>query len=73
MARHLVQSVFREALREKGDASMVLCVLGIARTVAIDLLIERGISRRRAVRMIDHWTHHLEKMTDQWAKEMGLA
>ncbi len=73
MARYLVRCAFGEALRQRSNNETALIVMGLARMVAIDLLVERGMRRQRARQLVDDSTRMLEQMTDQMAKEAGLA
>lgn len=73
MARYLVRCAFAEALRQRRSDEVAFTVMGIARMIAIDLLVDRDLTRASARKLVDECTVLLEKMTDQMAKEAGLA
>jgi hypothetical protein len=73
MARYLVRCALTEALRQRGRSEVAFTVMGIARMIAIDLLVERDMTRASARKLVDECTALLEGMTDVMAKEAGLA
>jgi hypothetical protein len=73
MARYMVHSTFKEALRDRSDEEVAVIVMGCARTVAIDLLRERGMSLNIAKQLVTDSARMLESMTRRMAREVGLA
>lgn len=73
LARYLVRSTLREALKQRSNSELALIGMGISRSIVIDLLVERGMLRNRARMLVENRVRMLEQMTDQMAKEMGLV
>jgi hypothetical protein len=73
MAHYMVHSAFKEALRERPSVEASIIILGMARMIAIELLEDDGMSRDRAREFVNEQARLLEKMTDQMAREAGLA
>jgi hypothetical protein len=73
MARYMVRSAFKEALRDRSDTEIAVIVMGCARIVAIDLLRERGMNLNTAKQLVTDSARMLENMTRRMAREAGLS
>jgi hypothetical protein len=72
MARYMIHCAFKEALIERSSEHVAVVVMGMARTIAIELLVDRGMTRHQAKQLVDDRTRMVQAMTDQMAKEAGL-
>jgi hypothetical protein len=65
MARILTTSAFRESLGKYGNERAAFILMGIARQVALDLMAERGMSKRGATKLVNGCCALLADVSDQ--------